>query len=699
MTDNSSPPSTGFSTPFLHRIATALIALIVCSVPLVFVPTEGRQFTLTKTVVFQCLALWLLVPLAARGVGRLRSSIEHTIDIPLFVWLGVGILSGVQAVSQPEWSHAAMYHALLVVFFYAVAGHAGRDKAHRIVAICLGVGTVVAVIGILEFFQVRLLDFQAARIISTLGHQSLLAQYLVVLIPVAFCMSLGEERRALRVFCLCVEPVIFCCCYMTYCRAALVGLLVSLCLLPVVGRLTGNRVLAVVRLRTLILVALAHALIIVAFAPGSYLVREVARRELGTPKRLVPAFDEMSEEGAQADTVRVRVLMWRSTARMIADRPQGVGWGNFHVVYPAYKSREELEIGAPVQRYAHNDFLQIAAETGIAGLLLFLLLIAACVRALLIAARRSSVRGERWLALGIVLSLAAMLTHCMFDMNFQQPAPVMMFWLFLGLARGAFADTRRRAEAAKVTSDLVRFVACPCAALLAAILAVAGTAYFVRQVHANWEFQKGIVFLSAETPDPAAARDHFRRAVEYNDSCPRHRYGYGRALYLTGSMDRAVVELEAAVDLAPYGVEHRLALAGMRSELGDARLGSGEWERALETYAAAIETLLEVESVAKTPQVERLFNSSLACAITGRAFALLNLGDLPGARVELARSLEYDPRYHCTWFALGDCCRAEGRHAEAREHYEQGRSLGADERLFEQRIKSVSEQGAGSEER
>jgi O-antigen ligase len=73
-------------------------------------------------------------------------------------------------------------------------------------------------------------------------------------------------------------------------------------------------------------------------------------------------------------TLEVRAEIWRSSLRMIADRPMlGTGTGQFAREYPIYRSPREIELSTFGHRFrarpesAHNDWLEIAVETGLPG--------------------------------------------------------------------------------------------------------------------------------------------------------------------------------------------------------------------------------------------------------------------------------------------------------------------------------------------
>lgn len=71
---------------------------------------------------------------------------------------------------------------------------------------------------------------------------------------------------------------------------------------------------------------------------------------------------------AQDPSTNARLLLWQSSIQMTLAHPfTGTGWGSFVSYYPAYRSPLENDSAG---FFAHNDYLQLAAEGGIAALLL-----------------------------------------------------------------------------------------------------------------------------------------------------------------------------------------------------------------------------------------------------------------------------------------------------------------------------------------
>ena len=134
-----------------------------------------------------------------------------------------------------------------------------------------------------------------------------------------------------------------------------------------------------------------------------------------------------------------RWVMWQAAARMIHDRPVlGHGVNTFMANYLRYWVGGERQ-----PRYAHNCYLQMAAETGVIGLAAFLwllgLVVAVLGRGLQAAgdgAKAALLPDRRMLLAGCLIGLIAFLVQAAFDTNFYAMRQVALFWLVAGLAIG-----------------------------------------------------------------------------------------------------------------------------------------------------------------------------------------------------------------------------------------------------------------------
>jgi len=118
---------------------------------------------------------------------------------------------------------------------------------------------------------------------------------------------------------------------------------------------------------------------------------------------------------------------------MIKERPLfGHGLSTFMGNFPKYgKGYYYLTQG--IIPYAHNCYLQIAAETGIVGLASFLCLIGTFFTHTIISLKKIKNRFYHAVLSGISAGIIVTLVHSAVDTNLYSLQLSVLFWLMLGL--------------------------------------------------------------------------------------------------------------------------------------------------------------------------------------------------------------------------------------------------------------------------
>ena len=181
------------------------------------------------------------------------------------------------------------------------------------------------------------------RVFSTLVNPNILAGYLVLVI--SYCtafFNMTKERRTWRgVF-------------------TIVGALAALCLLYTYSR--GNWLACAAML-------LAFCVLFCRKAFGPVLALGAIALAVGGPAVLQRLSSITSGEDTSA---ALRIAYFESTTSVIEDFPLGVGWYGYRFVYPDYNFY--LEDTSVIMYHCHNIFLNVCAELGYHGLLVFLLI-------------------------------------------------------------------------------------------------------------------------------------------------------------------------------------------------------------------------------------------------------------------------------------------------------------------------------------
>jgi O-antigen ligase len=135
---------------------------------------------------------------------------------------------------------------------------------------------------------------------------------------------------------------------------------------------------------------------------------------------------------------------WGDIVRIWKDFPAfGSGLGTFVNMSGIYKSTVNQNLFV----YAHNDYLQLLSEAGLAGAVLIFLFFTQYFRSLLGVWMKRRDTYAVCMVFGAVASLSVMLVYSFLDFNLHIPANALLFIIILGLAyRIAFTQFREKNE-------------------------------------------------------------------------------------------------------------------------------------------------------------------------------------------------------------------------------------------------------------
>lgn len=159
-------------------------------------------------------------------------------------------------------------------------------------------------------------------------------------------------------------------------------------------------------------------------------------------KQISPTGAPIGEESVEA-----RLDPSSNGMNLIRDFPLiGVGPGAWYSAFPRYRGPEL----AAFFDYAHNDYIQFAAESGVIGLSLVGLIVLWSFIIALIAQYQRRDPLMRGIAFASIMSIIAMMIHSTVDFNLQIPANASLFMVILALAWIAcFMDRHDRSPSPK----------------------------------------------------------------------------------------------------------------------------------------------------------------------------------------------------------------------------------------------------------
>ena len=284
-----------------------------------------------------------------------------TANLPLLVFLGLSLLSFAvspffRAGAMEVWRLAG----LAGVYFLGL--HIARKEAHvtwtvRVISFTAG---VVALYGVMQRFGVDPLGLEggptSGRSNSLCGHPNFLASYLVFTLPLTAALFLSAGSRKSMVLWGADFALQAMCLVFTFSRAGWIG------------ALAGSMVFV-----SLVVLRLGPRKVFTRKAARHWMLAGVVALSLGTAFAMGSSYSPFTSKRASLG-IETRKLVYRGDLAVFAARPiLGHGTGTFQTKFPEYRPREYAATDARINVYhAHNEYIQVAIETGLIGLGVFL---------------------------------------------------------------------------------------------------------------------------------------------------------------------------------------------------------------------------------------------------------------------------------------------------------------------------------------
>lgn len=286
-------------------------------------------------------------------LGKRELHLE-SLDIAVLLFAFTLLLGGILSFSEGSLKPSLLLTCFIGGYFLTVLLIRTEEWLNRCTWAAILSATAVSLYGIFQYLTGSIgakgawLDAEmfgdiAGRVVSTLENPNMLAEYLILIFPLAACRFITRGTSVQRASALCAGASIFVCLILTWSRGAWLGLLIA-----------GLFFLLIWHRRAMYLI----------FAG----VLSIPLLPFILPDSIVSRFTSI---GNLADTsTSYRVNIWRGAVRMLEDFWYcgiGVGEPAWFTTYPRY-SLAAIE-AAP---HSHNLYLQTWIESGIVGLCLLL---------------------------------------------------------------------------------------------------------------------------------------------------------------------------------------------------------------------------------------------------------------------------------------------------------------------------------------
>jgi len=394
-------------TPDHHSrtgLAEIVVLALLAGIPLVYFPGFTFEYTHLKLPLFQVvavtglLALVMRAPAPGRWVGRRLLLIGPAGLLLAWMWASV-------AWHHYRWAAPAslVRETTFLLGFLGLSFLLSRPATRKLYARWLAAAAVVAAVFIICFISTGSPNY--------FGNRNLAGGFLVLPITATLAFILGPSREvsAGRYWSLAAGLLIMMyALWLTRSDGAGAGAIVGALLVCFVLFRRSRRYLAAAGVAAVV-------------AGAAYLVSrsDVIPRIFG-----------------------VRALIWRGTLDLIASAPLlGQGAGAFAAAIRAFQPVEYFAhpAAAAVTAHAHCYPLEVMAELGTGGLLLYAALLVGLLPAARRAVRNAHDAFDRCVIVGIACGLAGMVLHGVVSIGPTAPGVQINFWLGAAFICGAMA--------------------------------------------------------------------------------------------------------------------------------------------------------------------------------------------------------------------------------------------------------------------
>ncbi|MCI2430790.1 O-antigen ligase family protein [Candidatus Acetothermia bacterium] len=640
----------------LGRLRFWFSLFAIFALPLI-IYLPNTEYSHTKSIFFYVSVSLLLVLWAL----ELFLSAQVRIGLTRLAWPALGVL-GAAALSLANSENIAIgLESLIGLLYFGIFGLmvANTVRDERDLKITLGALTLSAAIasvyGLLQYYGkvagVPGFPSGSLTMISTLGNPNYLAGFLAhLLIPGCWLFfrvrSLWVRLALLPLLLVITAALVAANSVAAWGAAVLAGLvfLLGVMIFRLGTAFHGQRRWAFA------LILLLGLTVWLQSPPGplNSLLLQAAPLEAPNPiEQIVQWVQKVWEENSGW----IRAWNWWIGYEMLRAHPFiGVGLGDYKLEFLEYKARfketprgESYNFYMPRAIQAHNDYVQLAAELGILGLIVigffFAVLVSGAWRFL-----RAPMEPERRLwVLALSAGGVAFMAEALFGFPLHLPASEMNLLLFIALLHSR--PLLSPEPTVMLSRKNLRLLISTSTVVLALVVSIFALRDWFADLYldsAETEFQRRNYALAQSALEQSIALDF----------APGKAFYYLGLVYAErGQTERAVEMLERS--LKSYPVENTyIQLATLDVELKE--------------YDRARQRLEKLLSLIPDPLMQ------LEADFMRRVLIPLQRGERDSAWVEISKFLQEHPDYARAYLVRGELHRSLGQYEAARSQYEQG---------------------------
>lgn len=368
-----------------------------------------------------CLVSLIIYAITHSGFKFKFDGIGFFVIIFIAIYLVAGLNSFAVKKSLSIW---AIYFIFMTAYFLIINCINSKRLLNVVLSVFVLSGLLVCLYGIAQYvfgwdtnqawMDEEMFEDIKMRIYSTLDNPNVLGEYILLVLPVAIGLMWTKKKAFAKVFYAGVSAVMFGALILTFSRGCWIGIMIA-------------------------------AAIFITFAAGK--LWGIGFAALPFVPMILPdsIINRITSIGNMEDSsTSYRVYIWMGSLAMIKDFwISGIGMGQeaFTQVYPFYSYNG---IVAP---HSHNLFLQILVESGIVGIVVFLIIAILFLRRIMTGYQYGGKGSEMSTVMtAIAAGVCGFLVQGMFDNCFYNYRVMLIFWCTLALGRACVYIAKKGSE-------------------------------------------------------------------------------------------------------------------------------------------------------------------------------------------------------------------------------------------------------------
>ncbi len=374
------------------------------------------------------LVLWAIKILSSEKITWTKSNL----NLPLCFFAAVLTISlfigNNIAVSLTDYLHFISY---TIIFFVALNFVKSEKEFNALIKIFFITSFFISLYTLIQYYGLDPYYGHLGKLTSTIGQKNWISNYLAMIFPIGFSYFLLENKKNIKYIYLTLLAVLYT--TLLICQSRGIWISITLTLIFAFIIIFRYKLGNIFRKNKKWLITLFIVFLIITVIYSTE--NPLNKSRLTVTERALTTF-----EVTRDPSINTRFLIWGTTIEMFKDNPIfGLGIGTFKYHYLDYQAEYLVNHSDYIKNSgkaaeAHNEYLQMAAEIGIVGLAVFLVIIFLFYFTIYQYFESNTKKENIVVIFGLLMGITCFLIHCLFTFPFHVPVLGATFFILLALS-------------------------------------------------------------------------------------------------------------------------------------------------------------------------------------------------------------------------------------------------------------------------